>query len=120
MRTFLESLRALLEGRRHERFDATERSVLHFQDPEPRFYMARQLARLGESRRAFEVLGDVLDCGYVCSRALDRDPWLEPLRGFVEFQRLRARAFALERERRELFVRAGGLRCGLQISAVGP
>ena len=49
MRSFLFSLRALLEGKSQESLDATERYIAHFQDPEALFYMARQLAYLGES-----------------------------------------------------------------------
>jgi hypothetical protein len=47
MRFFVASLRALLEGRREESLEATEKALAHFRDAEAQYYLARQLARLG-------------------------------------------------------------------------
>jgi hypothetical protein len=49
MRTLLRSRRTLLEGERQASLEAIDRCLAHFHDPEPRFYMVRQLAFLGES-----------------------------------------------------------------------
>ena len=108
MRSFLFSLRALLEGKSQESLDATERCIAHFRDPEALFYMARQLAYLGESKRALTELHHVLDQGYLCSRILARDPWLDILRSRVEFGVILQRAVSLEREVAGVFVQSGG------------
>jgi hypothetical protein len=108
MRSFLFSLRALLKGKREESLDATERCIAHFRDPEGLFYMARQLAYLGESKRALTELHHVLDQGYLCSRILARDPWLDVLRSSVEFGVILQRAASLEREVASVFVQSGG------------
>jgi hypothetical protein len=97
MRTFLRSLRALLEGDRQACLEAIDRCLAHFHDPEPRFYMVRQLAFLGESARALAELEHVLDRGFLCSRILRRDPWLESLRSYAEFAGIVERSERLER-----------------------
>lgn len=108
MRSFLVSLRTLLEGKNQESLDATERCVAQFRDPEALFYMARQLAYLGESKRALTELHHVLDQGYLCSRVLAWDPWLDNLKSSVEFGVVLDRALGLEREAAGAFVQAGG------------
>jgi serine/threonine protein kinase/tetratricopeptide (TPR) repeat protein len=108
MRTFLFSLRALLEGEREASLQATERCLAHFRDPELWFYMVRQLAYLGKSERAFTELERVIDHGYLCGSVLDRDPWLASLAGDPRFAELRQRAIELEREIASRFARAGG------------
>ncbi len=108
MRSFLVSLRALLEGKRQESLDATERCIAHFRDPEALFYLARQLAYFKESKRALTELHHVLDQGYLCSRVLARDPWLDILRSSMEFGVILQRAVGLEREVASVFVRSGG------------
>jgi tetratricopeptide (TPR) repeat protein len=108
MRSFLFSLRALLEGKREESLDATERCIAHFRDPEALFYMARQLAYLGEPERALTELHHVVDRGYLCSRGLARDQWLDSLRSSVEFGALLRKSICLEREAADAFVKSGG------------
>jgi eukaryotic-like serine/threonine-protein kinase len=109
-RDFLFSLRALLEGNRQASLEATERCIAHFRDPEALFYLARQLAHLGESQRAFAELERAVDQGYLCARALARDPWLEPVRSTVEFGFLLQRASELGRKAARVFVESGGER----------
>jgi AcrR family transcriptional regulator len=107
MRTFLRSLCALLEGERQESLEAIDRCLAHFPDPEPRFYMVRQLAFLGESARALAELQNVLDRGFLCSRMLRRDPWLDSLRSHAEFEAIAQKSEHLEREMAETFVHSG-------------
>jgi eukaryotic-like serine/threonine-protein kinase len=106
LRIFLFSLRALLEGNHLESLEATERYISLCQDPEALFYMARQLAYLGESSRAITELHHVIERGYLCSRILARDPWLDPLRLNAEFGVILEKALALERDMVNTFVQA--------------
>jgi hypothetical protein len=69
--------------------------------------MVRQLAFLGESARALAELQHVLDRGFLCSRILRRDPWLEPLRSHAEFADIVERSERLEAEMAETFVESG-------------
>jgi hypothetical protein len=57
---------------------------------------------------ALTELGHVIDQGYLCSRALARDPWLDALRSRAEFRDLLQRAVTLEREAASAFVQSGG------------
>jgi len=107
MRTFLRSLRALLEGDRQGSLEAIDRCLVHFQDPEPRFYMVRLLAVLGEAARALVELQHVVERGFLCSRNLRRDPWLESLRSYPEFADIVERSERLEGEMAETFVESG-------------
>jgi len=107
LRIFLSSLRALLEGKQQESLEATERYITLCQDPEALFYMARQLAYLGESSRAITELHHVIDRGYLCSRILTRDPWLDSLRLNAEFGVLLEKTLALEAGMVTAFVQAG-------------
>ena len=97
----------MLEGKHQESLEATERYITLCQDPEGLFYMARQLAYLGESSRAITELHHVIDRGYLCSRILARDPWLDSLRLNAEFGVILEKALALEREMVNAFVQAG-------------
>jgi TolB-like protein len=108
IRTFLFSLRALLEHKHAESLTATEFCLRHLRDPEATFYLARQLAQLGETRRALEVLADVLDQGFLCSRALIGDPWLHSLRAMPVFDDLLRRAVSLEQAAASAFAQMGG------------
>jgi hypothetical protein len=85
MRTFIVSLRTLLEGRVEESLAATEATLRSAEDPEWAFYMGRQLARLGQGRRAVEVLSRTAEQGFLSPYLLGRDPWLDPLRGRDDF-----------------------------------
>lgn len=107
MQIFLNSLLALLEGRREDSVAATEFAITHFRDPEAAYYMARQLAYLGASSRCLTELSRIVDRGYLCARALRRDPWLASLRSAPEFAPLVERAEAGEREMASVLRQSG-------------
>src|SRR6185503_11033535 len=108
MENFIGSLRCLLEGKRAESLAASEYCVQHFPDPEAVFYMARQIARLGESTRALEVLNLVVDRGFLLSSAMSNDPWLAPLRSLPACDQLLQRTRRLEEDAAQAFTRMGG------------
>lgn len=88
-RLFLVSLQALLEGNRQESLQASDELLADtFRDPEGWYYLGRQLSYLSEAGRAFMALSHAVDFGFFCYPALAGDPWLDPLRGRLEFQRI--------------------------------
>jgi TolB-like protein len=81
-----------------------------FHDPEGTYFGLRALSRVGETERAAELLGSVVERNFLCHEAVAIDPWLEPLRAradvaavLEESRRRRARAA-------EAFEAAGGPR----------
>ena len=106
---YLTSLRALLEGNREESLAACEELRKgSFRDPEGIYYLARELAFLGEQELALETLSKAIDRGFFCYSAMVRDPWLDSIRGRSEFTALLRRANELHREAAAAFVSAGG------------
>ena len=108
IQNFVGSLRYLLEGKRAESLAASEYCVQHFPDPEAVYYMARQIARLGEPQRALEVLNIVVDRGFLLSSALSTDPWLLPLRSLPRYDTLFQRSRRLEQDVEQVFTQMGG------------
>lgn len=80
-RHVIESGRAAIEGR-HDDCMAAVRALLgsSFHDPEGRFYLVRNVCRIGETDLAVSILDEVADRGFHPLAILDKDPWLEPLR----------------------------------------
>jgi predicted Zn-dependent protease len=106
---FMLSLRTLLEGNREASLEASDELIKGgFKDPEGKYYLARQLAYLGDAGRATLVLKDTVDGGYFCYPQMASDPWLDPLRGDAEFERILHRAEALHQEAIEVFTAEGG------------
>jgi tetratricopeptide (TPR) repeat protein len=89
---YITSLRALLEGHDEECRRALVRATAQPLDPEARYYLARTYARLGDVDRALEELTRVVEGGFSCHEALDRDPWLEGMRQDGRVRRLIERA----------------------------
>ena len=110
VRLLLASLRALLEEAPEESLEASEWVLARFGDPEVRYLMARQLARLGARERALQEMSRVVDLGFHCPQAFARDPWLEPLRGTAEFASVLERAEGGRQSAAHAFVNAGGER----------
>ena len=106
----LASLQAVVEGRTDEGVDASCWVLAHWQDPECRYFMARQLARLGARERALDEMGRVVDLGFNCPQAFARDPWLETLRDDAAFASVLERAEAGRQRAVSAFVAEGGER----------
>jgi tetratricopeptide (TPR) repeat protein len=77
-------------------------------EPEARFYLARQAARVGDIDLGNGLLAQSISGGYWTTIALQRDPWLQPLRATVRFQELLAAATEFEARSRCAFLAAGG------------
>jgi hypothetical protein len=108
MRSLAMSLLALLEGRPEDSIRESEAFIRTCRDPESFYYIARQFAYLGKHARAIELLTEAVRRGYVCFRAMVRDPWLDSLRGTPEFLAVRRAAEARYREATDAFQMAGG------------
>jgi serine/threonine protein kinase len=106
---YLVAMRALLEGKREESLAATDELMKGtFRDPEGIFYLARQLSFLNEKEKALEMLSRAIQNGFFCYPAMVRDPWLDSLRGSVEFTELIGKAKELHREAGRMFIDSGG------------
>ena len=103
--------RTLLEGKRSECQEATEKlvSVWHLKDPCARYYLARHLARVEDSR-ALAILDSAVGGGFFCLPFLARDPWLDSLRGESEFSAIFSVAEGRHREALAAFRQADGNR----------
>lgn len=108
---FMYSLRTLLEGNRDASLKASEAMMnVRFKDPEGEYYLARQLAYLGDAGRATRVLKSTVEEGYFCYPQMASDPWLDPIRGDAEFKRILEQAQALHQQAVEVFKAEGGPR----------
>jgi hypothetical protein len=107
--SFLHALRALIEGRRDECVQLTDAALERFHlRGEELFYMARHYAWAEESDKAAWALAQAVESGYFNFPALERDPWLQPLRGRREFDALLQQAATRHRQAHAIFVKAGG------------
>jgi TolB-like protein/predicted Ser/Thr protein kinase len=106
---YLTSLRALLEGKREESFEANaEIRKSTFRDPEGIFYFARHLSYMRQEDEALETLSHSIDSGFFCYPAMVRDPWLDPLRSRPEFTAILRKCQQLHREASAAFLSFGG------------
>jgi transposase len=105
----MRSLRAYLEGNWEECLNAiaTAEAAIR-RDPEILFYSARHLARINESDRAISALSAAIDCGFLCTSAILRDPWFGSLRSLPLYVELVKRAEQRGRETHAAFLAAGG------------
>jgi serine/threonine protein kinase/tetratricopeptide (TPR) repeat protein len=103
LRAFLDSLRSLLEGDPAGLRDAAQR-LRTIRDPEALFYVARSLVRGGEIDYALEFLEEAIP-GFACVPMLDRDPWLDAIRGNARFESLLAAARVRQKAAAELYAR---------------
>ncbi len=106
----MESLRFSLRGDRARSLEIVRQglAVRPTPDPEAKFYLTRQLARDGEHAEALRTIRDLATEGYVCSTALQRDPWLRPLARLPDFQDVLDEVLRREADARAAFQAAGG------------
>lgn len=119
LRDFMIAARALLEGNAAESLAAVDRVVSSdFRDPEGLFYLTRHLAHLKQIVPALDLFRRVVAGGFVCFPAMERDPWLDPLRKTPEFAKLLGQAQVRHREAAAAFARMqGGVVLGLAAPA---
>jgi tetratricopeptide (TPR) repeat protein len=109
LRDFMIAARALLEGNAAESLAAVDRVVSSdFRDPEGLFYLTRHLAHLKQIGPALDLFRRVVAGGFVCFPAMERDPWLDPLRKAPEFAKLLGQAEARHRKAGAAFARMKG------------
>ncbi len=91
--SFLGSLLAALEGRKED-CEAQCRSVMAqgLRDPEAIYFFGRVAARAGLSDLAIEITAQAIDRGFWSIWALEKDPWLRPLRDAARYDEAVARA----------------------------
>ena len=98
IRDLMVAARMMLEGNAGESIAAINRvAASEFRDPEALFYLARQLARLRQPGAAIALLERAIESGFCCLPALERDPWLAPVRPRSAFSTLLRRADASHR-----------------------
>jgi hypothetical protein len=83
---------------------------VELRDPESRFYLARQAAKLGAVELANDLLEQSVAEGYWSTVCLARDPWLASLRATAAFRETYQEAARREAQSRCAFVEAGGER----------
>lgn len=108
MRALITAARGIIEGRYAECIPPLEEAAAATIDPETRFYCARQFARIGERRRALDLLARVAAGGYSCYAAIERDRWFDPLRDDPAFQEIEARLREIQQDMVRAFTDAGG------------
>ena len=111
MRALIESLGALLEGDRARCVELAAKALAQpSKDPECKFYLARHLARGGAHAEALKAIGDLLAEGFLCSTALQRDPWLQSLSRLPAYDHVLMSFIRREAEARAAFLAADGTR----------
>ena len=100
--------RAVLEGNREEAVATIRAFMSRPFDPEGVYFMARNLARLDEHTSALELLERIVKEGFFSYQILQRDPWLDPIRGERRFNAIVARARERSQDAEAEFHRLGG------------
>lgn len=107
MISFTSSLRLLLDGKPQESI-ATISSLLGIRDPEARYFVGRHLAFAGDTVAGLSAIEWAVDNGFFCAPAMAGDPWLDSLRGELEFGAIMRRAEARHRDAVVTFLSAEG------------
>jgi tetratricopeptide (TPR) repeat protein len=79
-----------------------------FRDLEGMFYQVLKLAHAGDSDRAVEILGDVVDRGFFPYQTFARHAWLDALRERQDFKTILQKAEHRHHQAHASFVEAGG------------
>ena len=105
--TFVRALLAFVDG-------DDEQALQHFRDmrdipdPEGRYYAARGVAYFGQTEEVLPLLAGVVESGFFCLTAFNRDPWLDSLRGLPEFTAVVRHAESRHRQAVISFLNAEG------------
>jgi serine/threonine protein kinase len=110
VRVYVGAPLAALQGRTAEA-EAKIRAVCDkgLRDPEAIFLFARTAGRAGAVELGLELIETTVDRGLYTVAGLERDPWLESLRGEPRFQAALERARNGQREGAAAFREAGGV-----------
>jgi tetratricopeptide (TPR) repeat protein len=105
--TFVRSLLTLVAGDNEQALEHF-RQMSDIPDPEGRYYAARGVAYFGPADEALPLLAGVVEQGFFCPTAFNRDPWLDGLRGTPEFTALVRHAESRHRQAVISFLNAEG------------
>jgi TolB-like protein len=108
---YLQSLRALIEGRREECVHLTDelRRRFHVRGEEL-FYVARHYAWADEQDKARNALAEAVETGYFNHPTFAKDPWLARLRESSALDGILQKAAERHRAAEAVFLEAGGSR----------
>jgi DNA-binding winged helix-turn-helix (wHTH) protein/tetratricopeptide (TPR) repeat protein len=105
----LHSLDAFLRGNREQGVTALRQALDNESiDPEVRFYLARQAARLGELDLANDILFQSVQKGFWSHYTLLHDPWFAPVRNTGRFAEISEFVQTREAASQIAFLDAGG------------
>ncbi len=117
---FIRAARTLIEGDAQGSLAAINCVLASgFSDPEGLFYCTRHLAHLNQVDASLELFERVVDGGFFCLPAMQRDPWLEPVRGTAKFKTLLKKVEQQHLAAKEEFTRLEGHRILEVVHAIG-
>jgi hypothetical protein len=104
----MDAARSVLEGNRDEALVTIRQFMSRPFDPEGCYFMARNLVRLDEHASALDLLERIVGEGFFAYQILQRDPWLDSIRGERRFNAIVARARERSQDAEAEFHRLGG------------
>jgi non-specific serine/threonine protein kinase len=105
----MRSLRAYIEGNFDECLHTVNAAIpLTAKDPESLFYLGRHLALIGQPERALDVLSTVVEKGFLCGSALERDSCFAALRPSPRYSEILQLAVRRRGQAHAAFLEAGG------------
>jgi serine/threonine protein kinase/tetratricopeptide (TPR) repeat protein len=108
MLVLVVAARAIIEGARAEIVAALDEAIETVMDPDGSFYIAREFARIGETRRAIEALERMSAAGYCAYSTLAGDAAFDALRRDAGFETILGRMRDVHHSIVEAFREAGG------------
>ena len=107
MYALMESLLAVLEGRKQDAMEVMTRTVI-VREPEVLFYFARHFSILGNAKEAIHMLRQALKAGFTASRTIRSETAFSAVRKHPEFEVLLGEARSVEDSARRGLEQAGG------------